>query len=716
VLPNYRQYVTSKTCNNNTIDLCYGNVPRAYRSVPLPSLGRSAHNMISLLPVYSSRLRSSKPKKKNVKKWSEESSLALSACFDLTDWDVFFESSASLEDAVEAVTAYVNFCTDMLIPAKEVKVYANSKPWVTKDIADTLKARQQKFKEGDTQAVKDLQRELRARVKENKKKFKQKVEASFKTNNPRQLWQSLNTVTGYKPTKKNINADNAQKLADELNQFYSRFDQLDFGAEQAAILDEVRRRESQPVVITMAEVKKSFKGVNPRSAQGPDNIAGMVLKRCSESLAPVFTRLFQASLDTGAVPTLWKTAIVVPVPKKPSPKVNNDFRPVALTSVPFKCLERLVLRHLLQYTQPHQDPHQFAYMANRSTDDAINTLLHGTYHHLEKPRSYVRLLFLDFSSAFNTIQPHLMMSKLLKMEVNPTLILWVYSFLTARPQQVKISIAGAPDIMSQVTVVNTGAPQGCVLSPALFTMYTADCRCLEEGVVQIKFSDDTSISGKVLGDETAYRTAVRNMVRWCEENFLLLNVSKTKELIIDLRRGPNPHIPLLINNEQVEVVTQYKYLGTILDNKLDWTENTTLLVKKGNQRIHFLKKLRSFDVQRAVLQTFFQGVVQSILTFNSLCFQGNLKSADINRLAKLTKTCSNVIGAPVTDLRTLYEKKMLKRVRAIMADPGHPLRSEFASHQSTRGLSEKFRSMRARTDRFRNSFVPTAIRLFNQHH
>jgi hypothetical protein len=298
------------------------------------------------------------------------------------------------------------------------------------------------------------------------------------------------------------------------------------------------------------------------------------------------------------------------------------------------------------------------------------------------------------------------------MEVNPALIQWVHSFLTGRQQKVRIS--GARDVMSKVIVTNTGAPQGCVTSPALFTIYTSDCRCREEGVLQIKFSDDTSISGLIMDDDEAgYRKAVDSMVSWCEDNFLLLNVSKTKEMIIDFRRKPPALSPLIINGEQVEVVTQYKYLGTILDHKLDWTDNTTQLVKKGNKGIYFLKKLRSFDVQMEVLRLFYQAVVQSVISFNSLCFHNNLKAVDASRLAKLTRTASGVIGAAVTDLTTLYTKKAVRRVRAILGDPSHPLRCEFLTQQSKREGSTRLRSMKCRTDRFKNSFVPSAIRVCN---
>lgn len=90
--------------------------------------------------------------------------------------------------------------------------------------------------------------------------------------------------------------------------------------------------------------------------------------------------------------------------------------------------------------------------------------------------------------------------------------------------------------------------------------------------------------------ESAYRSAVHDLVHWCDKNHLLLNVSKTKEMVFFWRGAPRP-IPLIIKEKEVEIVQQYKYLGTILDDKLDWSVNAESLLKKGNQRMHFMKKL-----------------------------------------------------------------------------------------------------------------------------
>ena len=110
---------------------------------------------------------------------------------------------------------------------------------------------------------------------------------------------------------------------------------------------------------------------------------------------------------------------------------------------------------------------------------------------------------------------------------------------------------------------------------------------------------------------------------------------------------------------------------------------------------------------------FYQATVESIATYNSLCYFENLRAMDLAKLMKITKTASCVIGLPVPDLKAQYEKKLLRRVRAILGDPKHPLHSELASHRSTREASGRLRSAKARTKRFYQAFVPSAIRIFN---
>ncbi|KAK3510490.1 hypothetical protein QTP70_009150 [Hemibagrus guttatus] len=110
----------------------------------------------------------------------------------------------------------------------------------------------------------------------------------------------------------------------------------------------------------------------------------------------------------------------------------NDYRPFALTSVVMKSFERLVLSYLKHITDPLLDPLQFAYRANRSVDNAVNMALHFILQHLDSPGSYASILFVDFSSDFNTIVPALLRDKLFQLNVPDSMCSWITDFLTDR--------------------------------------------------------------------------------------------------------------------------------------------------------------------------------------------------------------------------------------------------------------------------------------------
>ncbi len=165
--------------------------------------------------------------------------------------------------------------------------------------------------------------------------------------------------------------------------------------------------ESNPMRIEVREVTKVLRRIKTHKATGPDGLEGIVLKECAEQLEHVCTRLFQVFLDDGFVPAAWKNTIVIPVPKISQAKALKDFRPIALTSILCKCMERILCKELMSQIKGMVDPLQFAYMPDRSTVDASLTLLHKVQHHLDKTNAHVRIIFMDFTSAFNTVQPQI---------------------------------------------------------------------------------------------------------------------------------------------------------------------------------------------------------------------------------------------------------------------------------------------------------------------
>ncbi|KAI5098559.1 hypothetical protein C0J45_10698 [Silurus meridionalis] len=161
---------------------------------------------------------------------------------------------------------------------------------------------------------------------------------------------------------------------------------------------------------------------------------------------------------------------------------------------------------------------------------------------------------------------------------------------------------------------NVSAPQGCVLSPLLYSLYTYDCVTTSNSTTIIKFVDDTVVVGLINNnDETAYLQEVKNLERWCQENNLLLNVSKTKKLIVDFStKRERSYQPLNICGTPVERVDSFRYLGAHITQDLSWSCHTNTLV----------------------LKTFYTCTIESVLTGSITSCFGNSTMQDSATLMK----------------------------------------------------------------------------------
>ncbi len=205
------------------------------------------------------------------------------------------------------------------------------------------------------------------------------------------------------------------------------------------------------------------------------------------------------------------------------------------------------------------------------------------------------MLFVDYSSAFNTIVPATLVEKLQTLGLNRSLCSWILDFLTGRSQVVRMG-----NNTSSPLILNTGAPQGCVLSPLLYSLYTHDCTATHSSNVIVKFADDTTVIGLITdNDETAYREEVSTLTKWCQENHLSLNIDKTKELVVDFRRQSREHTPISIDKTPVERVNSFKFLGVHITEDLTWSTHTDAVLKKAHQRLFFLRRLRKFGMSPA---------------------------------------------------------------------------------------------------------------------
>ena len=206
-LPTLQQYVTTPTRSTRILDQCFGNIPDAYKSVSRPPLGRSDHNVIHLLPTYRQKVRREKPLLKTVRQWTEDGVEELRDCFDSTDWRMFFDACSDHHELTDTITCYIKFCEETVIISRTIQVFSNNKPWLSKDLKMCLNEKRAAFLRGETDVVKEKEKEFKRKVFTAKIDFKNKVEQRFCTGNAKQAWEGLNTMMGREGKKTKCNCD-----------------------------------------------------------------------------------------------------------------------------------------------------------------------------------------------------------------------------------------------------------------------------------------------------------------------------------------------------------------------------------------------------------------------------------------------------------------------------------------------------------------------------
>ncbi|XP_061926485.1 uncharacterized protein LOC133665251 [Entelurus aequoreus] len=188
---------------------------------------------------------------------------------------------------------------------------------------------------------------------------------------------------------------------------------------------------------------------------------------------------------------------------------------------------------------------------------------------------------------------------------------------------------------------------------------------------------------------------VKHLVNWCRTNNLVLNVDKIKEIIVDFRRHQSSHTQLFINGTAVEMVSSPKFLGVQITDNITWSLHTGALVKRAQQRMHFLRRMKRAQLPPPVLTTFYTGTIESLLTNCMSVWTGACSASDWKSLQRVVRTAEKIIRTPLPPIQEIAKSRCLTRAQKICRDSSPP-------HQGLFSLLDS-----------RKSFFPQAIRLLN---
>ena len=183
-------------------------------------------------------------------------------------------------------------------------------------------------------------------------------------------------------------------------------------------------------------------------------------------------------------------------------------------------------------------------------------------------------------------------------------------------------------------------------------------------------------------DDTIYQQQLAMFVNHCDANFLELNVSKTKEMIIDFRISCSHPSSIVLKGSKVDRVSSYKYLGIMIDDKLAWHDHIDYLIKRLNVRMYCFRKLNYFHVDKRIRALFYEYVVASVCRYCLLCWGGNVSQGGRDRITRIVNQAGRMIGEPRQKLEDVYADLLITKLTNMRDDASHPFHDRLAGRST----------------------------------
>ena len=416
------------------------------------------------------------------------------------------------------------------------------------------------------------------------------------------------------------------------------------------------------IEITNEDVLSAIKATKLNSAPGPDGLPPIFLHKCASPLLNPLKIIMKKSLLNSDIPHNWKEAVITPIYKGKGEKSDPAvYRPISLTNIIIKLLERIIRSYIIQYLEANDAfPHsQHGFRPNRST---VSQLLEQYDAILDAlcTQSNIDIILLDYAKAFDKINHSILLEKVQKLGIGGLIGKWIGHFLLNRTQ--KVSLCGH---LSNSSKVASGVPQGTILGPVLFLIYIADIGDNVTKSTISSYADDSKAHKKIINinDGSDLQLDVNTLYNWTEKNLMEFNSAKFEALRIGKNEVLKEEIQYKTPEGKNIVATEtVKDLGVYFNSKGTFADHIKIKAAKGKQMTGYI--LRTFlSRDRDILLTLLKSLVYPILDYSCVVWNPYLQQ-DIT----LLESPQRKLTSQIHGMESLDYYKRLKELNLYSAE------------------------------------------------